>query len=349
MKWGVRKYQNEDGTLTAAGKERYSNEVVKKGTTVHRTTGKEDTLYDEGTFVSANPVDRDFYRGKATQELQNYRNGADLYEHTYVLDKDVKVAPFEETCQKFMDAYKNPKLEKEIVDVNADRETRHQFIDQPLEYVSEMEKIASSVKEKTPNNDKEYDALISKIANLPETKKLSAKYSESTGVDKKDSAKILGEIAAYYKTKQSLTKKEINNFKVQAKNGDDKTKQRARYMLEMYSGWSVGKSSAMKRYIMDWAKQNGYGAIYDNSTMNLTTTKGGASSVESLIIFGAKNILKDCGSVKLTQKQMNKSARKWDDWKTTQATGMSSQITGVVTLGALAITSMLLALPNSSR
>ena len=34
MKWGVRKYQNEDGTLTAAGKERYRNMVpssAKKG------------------------------------------------------------------------------------------------------------------------------------------------------------------------------------------------------------------------------------------------------------------------------------------------------------------------------
>lgn len=28
MKWGVRRYQNEDGTLTAAGKKRYGNEVA---------------------------------------------------------------------------------------------------------------------------------------------------------------------------------------------------------------------------------------------------------------------------------------------------------------------------------
>ena len=83
MRLGVRRFQNEDGTLTAAGKKRYSNEIVKKGTKVHRTTGKEDTLYDEGTFVSANQVDRDYYRGKATEELRNYRNGADLYEPIY--------------------------------------------------------------------------------------------------------------------------------------------------------------------------------------------------------------------------------------------------------------------------
>lgn len=341
MKLGVRRFQNEDGTLTAAGKKRYSNEVVEKGTKVYRTTGKEDTLYDEGTFVSANQVDRDYYRGKAAPELRNYRNGKELYEHTYVLDADVKVAPFEETCQKFLDAYKDPKLEKEIIDTNADRLTRHKFIAQPLEYVSEMEKIASSVKGKSPKDTKEYDALISKIAKLPETKKISAKYSEKTGIDKKSSAEILAEIAAYYKTSQGQMKDGINELKVMAATGDGTKKQNARHLLEMYSGWSIGKSSIMKQYIMDWAKKNGYGAIYDNSTMNLTGSKGRANSVESLVIFGAKNILKDCGSVKLTQGQINRSAQKWDDWKATQQTGVSKQVEAITALGFSAVVAML--------
>ena len=29
MKWGVRRYQNYDGTLTAAGRERYGKEIKK--------------------------------------------------------------------------------------------------------------------------------------------------------------------------------------------------------------------------------------------------------------------------------------------------------------------------------
>lgn len=126
-----------------------------------------------------------------------------------------------------------------------------------------------------------------------------------------------------------------------AATGDGTKKQNARYLLEMYSGWSIGKSSMMKQYIMDWAKKNGYGAIYDNSTMNLTSPKGRASSVESLVIFGAKNILKDCGSVKLTQSQMNRASQKWDDWKSTQLTGISKQVEAITTLGFSAIAAML--------
>ena len=31
MKWGVRRYQNPDGSLTEAGKKRYADKEVKKG------------------------------------------------------------------------------------------------------------------------------------------------------------------------------------------------------------------------------------------------------------------------------------------------------------------------------
>ena len=46
MKWGVRRYQNEDGTLTAAGRKRLSQRrpddiVIKKGTQLNNVGSKE--------------------------------------------------------------------------------------------------------------------------------------------------------------------------------------------------------------------------------------------------------------------------------------------------------------------
>ena len=38
QKWGVRRYQNPDGTLTAEGKKRYGYETIEKGSTVRRIT-----------------------------------------------------------------------------------------------------------------------------------------------------------------------------------------------------------------------------------------------------------------------------------------------------------------------
>ena len=64
MKWGVRRYQRTDGSLTAAGKRRYSDAealkaekkvntkkdsfVLKKGTTLHRSTYNADESDKEG-------------------------------------------------------------------------------------------------------------------------------------------------------------------------------------------------------------------------------------------------------------------------------------------------------------
>lgn len=64
MKWGVRRYQRTDGSLTAAGKRRYSDAealraekkvntkkdsfVLKKGTTLHRSTYNADESNREG-------------------------------------------------------------------------------------------------------------------------------------------------------------------------------------------------------------------------------------------------------------------------------------------------------------
>ena len=40
MKWGVRRYQNSDGTLTAAGKKRYAREDLENDTKIEETAEK---------------------------------------------------------------------------------------------------------------------------------------------------------------------------------------------------------------------------------------------------------------------------------------------------------------------
>ena len=65
MKWGVRRYQNKDGTLTAAGKRRAQNArsearlikteagyVLKKGTRVQRISNNVEDKVGAYTYVS---------------------------------------------------------------------------------------------------------------------------------------------------------------------------------------------------------------------------------------------------------------------------------------------------------
>lgn len=70
MRWGVRRYQNKDGTLTDAGRKRakehankYSSEdfTLKKGTSFQRIGNKNETDNDSRTYVSFGKADNAKY------------------------------------------------------------------------------------------------------------------------------------------------------------------------------------------------------------------------------------------------------------------------------------------------
>ena len=53
QKWGVRRYQNPDGSLTAEGKKRYGYETIEKGSTVRRVSSvkSKDTTNPSGLYT----------------------------------------------------------------------------------------------------------------------------------------------------------------------------------------------------------------------------------------------------------------------------------------------------------
>lgn len=70
MKWGVRRYQNEDGSLTAAGKKRASKRMVKS----YRKSRKTDPKTDFLKLNRANSAARTYYRQQRTRDFKTYRN-----------------------------------------------------------------------------------------------------------------------------------------------------------------------------------------------------------------------------------------------------------------------------------
>lgn len=53
MRWGVRRYQNKDGTLTPAGKVRYSDVVIKNNQNVNISNSykNHDVILSKGVHV----------------------------------------------------------------------------------------------------------------------------------------------------------------------------------------------------------------------------------------------------------------------------------------------------------
>lgn len=74
MKWGVRRYQNKDGSLTPAGKKRYSDDdvVIEKGTEIHRIIPK--TWVDKEKNLSGHA-----YASYKREDTEQYKKFARMF------------------------------------------------------------------------------------------------------------------------------------------------------------------------------------------------------------------------------------------------------------------------------
>lgn len=97
QKWGIRRYQNEDGSLTAAGRKQYDKNLgerstLKKGTTIYRTVANKTESNSGNKYVTSFKSDRDFYRSKGADWIAYMNNTDKVYEKKYKTTKDLKIA-----------------------------------------------------------------------------------------------------------------------------------------------------------------------------------------------------------------------------------------------------------------
>lgn len=111
QKWGVRRYQNSDGTLTDAGRKRYGS--LAKGSEIHRITSIEEAqshIPERPIYVSDNQKDYDVY-SRVGPQLPNVRK-SDEYQKTgryaditYVTKKELKIMEGHNACGYMLAAF----------------------------------------------------------------------------------------------------------------------------------------------------------------------------------------------------------------------------------------------------
>ena len=125
MKWGVRRYQNKDGSLTPAGRKRYAeisgettrtqeptrraykdesgDYVLRKGTVFNRVASKNDSADDYRKYVSFTDHDKQIFEqlGLSGKLDSGEQGKEELYAHRYEAIKDIRIAN-EESVRKFM-------------------------------------------------------------------------------------------------------------------------------------------------------------------------------------------------------------------------------------------------------
>lgn len=123
QKWGVRRFQNPDGSYTKEGIERYGKknfkkgnidryQVIPKGTKFYRITTNDNETGSSSTYMSTNKKDAAFY----TAYISGNNPGKNSYKVTYKNNMDLKIPSqkvLKETEEKLL---KNKKYRKEVDD-----------------------------------------------------------------------------------------------------------------------------------------------------------------------------------------------------------------------------------------
>lgn len=172
MKWGVRRYQNYDGTRIGANskiinREKLSKEeskalkesgkdyTIESGSTLYRVTGSdEDVSNNSRLYVTARKDDSDVYVKGLTV------NSPDRYLDTYETNKNIAVAGYKEAI-KILNSTYNLQLEKALGDV------RFEYDDESLETIlQDLDSITIDEVSELYKEDPQYaDALDSLVGN----------------------------------------------------------------------------------------------------------------------------------------------------------------------------------------
>lgn len=121
QKWGVRRYQNEDGTWTAAGKERYGHDddiVLKKGMELKRVTNNANETNKGHTYVSYKDLDALKYVAMAGEggiaETSAGDGKGKTYQATLKLTKDLVIPAYENRVKGFIDSVNDMTIDQAL-------------------------------------------------------------------------------------------------------------------------------------------------------------------------------------------------------------------------------------------
>lgn len=298
QKWGVRRYQNEDGSLTPAGRKLYDKNLgerstLKKGTTIYRTVADEKESNSGNKYVTSFKSDRDFYRSKGANWIANMNNTNTVYEKKYKTTKDLKIATAKDVEKIVNELSKkdktfDEKASKSFADFIAGNEGVKEEKMTSLYY-------QSAKKGKKFIDEKAIDKTISEIYN-----------EEYTALDKTTKSNLVNGysyagrkyIAAYNLRKEYL---KPNSHKNDA------------LMYRTY-GFGTKDGSQLRDKVIKELKKQGYDGMSDVAGIG-----GGANFIretrQAAILFDTENNLKEKSTRRISTGKRLRANDRYDMWR----------------------------------
>lgn len=150
MKWGVRRYQNKDGSLTSLGRKHYKKEnsndyILKKGTIFHRVAGTSNSGYTKGVYATYRIDDRSLYKGVLGRMRLNPKSSVtkgdfQLYDVKLTAGKDIRIPSKESRMELFESFTNNKRNRKDVEKIIAKQSKLKNFSFDKVKNEKDMEK-----------------------------------------------------------------------------------------------------------------------------------------------------------------------------------------------------------------
>lgn len=176
MRWGIRRYQNKDGTLTPAGKKRYgealskltpsnfdkcveigknkagvsrvdaNTDIIKRGSSINRYATSNETLDSRRKYASLTNDDRDLYRDQIVLGGIGSDFGEPISLFEYEAKKKLRIASGEKVVNDLIDSYGDSSIREMYDYVHKYRNTVNEM---NRRTASKVQKEAASYVEKS--------------------------------------------------------------------------------------------------------------------------------------------------------------------------------------------------------
>lgn len=291
MRWGIRHYQNPDGSLTPLGRERYYKKQMKatekaadkmlkkggrrtessmtektlpKGTVLYRVTGPNEDLPKHNVYVTYTKADRKIVRGISPFLMEN-RNlpTSSAEEKTLVAEKDIKIAPI--NVQR--DAQKEVLMKHGMIEdlatkmAKLDLNNNDYLGDIPVNTIHDY--ATGKLDGDLLKNRAEKLAMI-ELSSYPSYKSWDSEKKKKAVMDTAiQYDKRIRSVGDYYKETYKDFEKSLDSFKNKPFIDDDNDPliKSGKIIVD----WEFGEGGKYQKEVALAVQKKGYNALYDNA------------------------------------------------------------------------------------
>lgn len=172
MKWGVRRFQNKDGSLTLQGQRRYGQEnsrTLRKGTEVQNVSRRQlDSSNKKANrlYVAYTESDKNEY----IDMMGNFEYNGGGYKNTFVVKKDIKIASEREVVKTIADMFRDdPKTVSRMM------AKAHNAVHMPIVFAKTEKGFNRKLSEMTKNPESDMSVELGRkfLQTVPMTTKTS--------------------------------------------------------------------------------------------------------------------------------------------------------------------------------